>query len=90
MEKLNEILKKKETDVEKIWILFFRLPGVFIFFLPFIPITISYIDTNVEKIGLDSSDWWMLGIGFFLVWGSSYFGILANKLGAWVIKKLGL
>jgi len=90
MEEVKKILSKNETSSEKYWIMLFRLPGVLIFFLPFIPISISYVNTEVEKIGLDGSDWKMLGIGFFLVWGSSYFGILANKLGAYILKKLGL
>lgn len=87
---IKEILVKNETKAEKWWIMLFRIPGVIIFFLPFIPITISYIDSNIDKIGLDGADWKMLGIGFFLVWGSAYFGILANKLGAFILKKTGL
>ena len=90
MDEVKNILSKNETRAERWWIMLFRIPGVIIFFLPFIPITISYIDSDVDKIGLDGYDWKLIGIGFFLVWGSAYFGILANKLGALLAKKLGL
>lgn len=90
MEKLNNILKKKDTKTEWFWIMLFRVPGVVIFFLPFVPITISYIKSDVEKIGLDGSDWKLLGIGFFLVWGSQFFGVIANKIGVAILKKLGI
>lgn len=87
---IKETLRKKENQAEKVWILLFRIPGVVIFFLPFVPITISYISDDIEKFGLDATDWKLLGIGFFLVWGSEYFGVIANKIGAFIIKKLGL
>lgn len=90
MEEVKKILSKNESTGEKFWIMLFRIPGVIIFFLPFVPVTISYVNSNVDKIGLDGSDWKLLGIGFFLVWGSAYFGILANKLGAYLVQKLGL
>lgn len=90
MEEPKSILSKTKTRSEMIWILLFRGPGVLIFFLPFVPITISYINQTQEKLSLDASDWQMLGIGFFLVWGSQYFGIIANKVGAWFLKKLGI
>ncbi len=87
---MGDLIKKTESKAEKFWILLFRIPGVVLFFLPFIPITLSYISTNVEKTPLDKTDWQMLGIGFFLVWGSSYFGILGNKLGIFISNILGL
>ncbi|WP_422858763.1 hypothetical protein ACOKFD_15590 [Flagellimonas sp. S174] len=90
MTQLEKAFEEKKTRSERIWILLFRTPGVLIFFLPFIPITISYINTDIDKLGLDSADWQMIGIGFFLVWGSQYFGIIANKIGAWMLKKVGL
>lgn len=90
MEQLKNLVKKKDNRTEWIWIMLFRIPGVIIFFLPFIPITMSYINQSVDKIGLDGADFKMLGIGFFLVWGSASFGILANKLGSWAMGKLGL
>lgn len=90
MEEVKNILSKKDNKSEGFWIMLFRIPGVVIFFLPFVPVAISYVKSNVDKIGLDGSDLKLMGIGFFLVWGSAYFGILANKLGAYLVKKLGL
>lgn len=87
---IKDLTKRKQTRSEKIWILFFRVPGVLLFFLPFIPITISYIDSTVEKLSLDAADWKLLGLGFFLVWGSEYFGVIANKIGTWFLKIAGV
>ncbi|QQV89979.1 hypothetical protein M1M27_gp35 [Cellulophaga phage Ingeline_1] len=87
---MTKLIEKTESKAEKLWVLLFRIPGVFLFFLPFIPITLGYINSSTEKIGLDGGDWQLLGIGFFLVWGSSYFGILGNKLGMFLSAKFGV
>jgi len=83
-------IKKTDTNSEFFWILIFRVAGLVLFFLPFIPITLGYIHSTSEKIRLDGADWQLLGFGFFLVWGSSYFGILGNKLGKLLSNKLGI
>jgi hypothetical protein len=83
-------IKKTETKSEFFWILIFRVLGGLLFCLPFIPITLGYIDSETEKIRLDGGDWQLLGFGFFLVWGSSYFGILGNRIGKFLSDKLGI
>ena len=83
-------IKKTDTNAEFFWILIFRVAGLVLFFLPFIPITLGYINSISEKIRLDGANWQFLGLGFFLVWGSSYFGILGNKLGKILSNKLGI
>ncbi|AGO47495.1 hypothetical protein Phi13:2_gp088 [Cellulophaga phage phi13:2] len=87
---MTKLIEKTQSKAENYWILFFRIPGLFLFFLPFIPVTMGYINSNVDKVRLDGGDWQLLGLGFFLVWGSSYFGILGNKLGMFLSSKFGL
>ena len=54
MEEVKKILSKKDSKSESFWIMLFRIPGVIIFFLPFVPVTISYINSNVDKVGLEN------------------------------------
>lgn len=83
-------LREIQSESEKIWINVFRVIGIFIFLLPFIPITLGYIDSSAVKVEISAMDWMLIGGGFFFVWGGKQFGQVVNTFFKWLNKKLGV
>lgn len=83
---MKQLLEKKDNKAEKYWIIGFRILGVFFFITAFVPLIKGYYINDLEKVPLDNTDRTLALVGFFLVWGSSYFGTVANKVGAFFNK----
>lgn len=76
------------SRTESNWAKFYRVMGVIIGFLPFIPNTLYYIGVNKEKLPVDYSDGIWIVVGFIFVFGSKNFGAWSNSLGKSIVDKV--
>jgi hypothetical protein len=75
---------QKPSDKSKgewLWIIAFRLLGAIMFLIAVYLPAKSLLVENMETIKIEPTRAWFLGIGFFLVWGGSVFGTVANNIG---------
>lgn len=79
---MTDLLKKKESIAEKIWINAFRVGGVAMFFIAVYLPAKSMLLESAEEVTMTKTRWIFLIVGFFLVWGAKNFGVVTNGIGA--------
>lgn len=87
---MGNLSTQNNSKAEKFWVIFMKIIGTVIFVAPLYKPVVAYFKDNSDKVIISSADFWFILGGFFLMFGSKQFGILANNIGIRVNKFLEL